>query len=183
MIIIKKNAVVGLSCRSFSLERTKMEENNIRRLESGIILEDDSISTYDMLDAEIGKLLRNVEGLGKSESADKTEARKKGLEILKAKYPEGYKKLVRNIKNLSRQFIREYCFNVMFFQDAAESLLIDTPTLLKGYVSERADDASKAIFTDYSMDEFVRVADEIREKVVDLAMLNWAKHKKLAKAA
>ncbi len=159
------------------------DEVRIKRLDGGIVLEDDEIDTYEALYSALQKLVRNIDGLGSAtvSDGDVSAKRKEGLRILKQKYPKGYENLVADIKRLSRQFIKEYCFSIFFFQDAADSMLIDTPKTLKGYVSERSNDISKALFSDYSMDEFMRVSNEIREKIVDLALINWYKHKDLSR--
>lgn len=150
---------------------------DVRWLPGGIILEDEEMDIYDRLDETMGKFLRNVEGLGKSSSV-KTEgdARKEGLKILKDKYPDGYERLSASIKELSREFIRKYCFSVMFYEDAAGTMIVDIPETLKTYVSERNSDITKALFEDYSVTEFCMIADEIRGKVVSLALCNWQIH-------
>jgi len=157
-------------------------ENGAVILENGVVLDpDEEIDVYKELKKEISKLLNNVEGLGRKELPEGTEeeVRAKGLEILKANYSGPYDKLVKRIGELANEYIKINCFHFILYKDAAESMLIDPVQMIQNYINQQAKECRKAIFTDYSVDNFTKVVDGIHEKVVALAWNNWQKHNKL----
>ena len=155
-------------------------ENGAVVLENGVVL-DEEIDVYGELTKEMEKLVKNIEGLGRKAlpNGSEEEVRAKGLEILKAKYNAPYKALVKNIGRLANTYIKISCFNLLFYKDAADIMLVDPVELINGYIADKKDDVRKAIFTDYSVDEFTKLVGEIREKVTELAIHNWIKHKEL----
>lgn len=158
-------------------------ENGAVLLENGTVLEDKEIDIYEELCKEVQKLINNIEGLGKQElpNGSKEEIQKKGLEILKTRYSAAYEKLIKQIGNLCNEYIRLYCFNLLFYKDAADLMLVSPVEIITGYIADKKADVRKAIFTDYSVDEFTQVVNEIREKITPLAIANWAKHNELVK--
>ncbi len=158
-------------------------ENGAVLLENGTVLEAQEINIYDNLEMEIDKLIRNVEGLGKKEVPNGTteEVRAKGLEVLKNSYSTAYNKQVRVIGDLANQYIRSYCFFPLFYKDAADTMLVSPIEVITGYIKDKTPDIRKSLFTDYSVDEFTKICDGIREKVTALAILNWGKHMELNK--
>ena len=164
------------------MKQTKYE-NGAVMLENKVVLEDEEIDIYEELCKEIEKLVKNVDGLGKKELPNGTEedVRKKGLEILKANYSTAYNKLVRKIGNLANEYIRIYCFGLLFYKDAADMMLVDPIQVITGYIKDKTPDVKKAIFTDYSVDEFTQIVNGIRENVTALALVNWTKHQEIVK--
>lgn len=158
-------------------------ENGAVMLQNGVVLEEGEIDVYEELKKELKKLENNIDGLGKQElpNGTKEEIQEKGLQILKSNYGPAYKKLVKRIGELANQYIKLYCFSLMFYKDAADVMLVDPMELVTGYITEKAPDLKKAIYTDYSLDDFTKIVDDIREKVVSLALLNWQKHRELNK--
>lgn len=157
-------------------------ENGAILMENGVVLEEKEIDVYKELCMKVGKLLRNIDGLGKEALPNGSEEEKReiGLQILKTKHALAYKNLITKIGELANEYIKIYCFNLLFFKDAADSMLVDPLDVVKGYIAEKSVDVNKAIFTDYSVDEFTEIVNGIREKVTSLALLNWEKHKELS---
>lgn len=157
-------------------------ENGAILMENGVVLEEKEVDVYMELCKEVDKLLKNVDGLGKKElpNGSEEEIRDAGLNVLKTNYAAAYKKLIAKIGELANNYIKMYCFNLLFYKDAADSMLVDPLETVKEYITEKRFDVNKAIFTDYSVDEFIKIVNEIREKVTSLAMLNWEKHKELS---
>jgi len=124
-------------------------ENGAVILQNKVVLEEEEIDVYKELCNEVDKLIRNIEGLGRKELPDGTEdeVRKRGLEILKTGYEAAYKKLKKKIGELANEYIKIYCFGLLFYKDAADSMLIDPVTLITGYITEKKPDVQKAIFT------------------------------------
>lgn len=156
-------------------------ENGAVLLQNGTVLEEEEIDLYAELEKEILKLQKNIEGLGRQALPEGTneQIREKGLEILKSQYGPAYDKLVKKIGGLANDFIKGYCFNLLFYKDAADSMLVSPTEIITGYIKDKKPDIRKAVFTDYSVDEFTKVVGEIREKVTALAILNWQKHQEL----
>lgn len=157
-------------------------ENGATLTKNGVVLEENEIDVYSELCNEVAKLLKNVDGLGRRELPDgnETEVREKGVQLLKENYATAYNELIKRIGKLANQYIKVNCFNFLFYQDAANTMLVDPVEVIKGYIAEKSSDAKKAIFMDYSVDEFTAIVNEIRERVTSLALLNWQKHKELA---
>ena len=152
-------------------------------LQNDVILEEMEIDIYKELHNEIEKLVRNIDGLGKREIPDGTneQIKEKGLEVLKANYAAAYDKQLKRIGKLANDYIKQYCFNLIFFKDAADTMLVDPIEIIKGYIKERTPSLKKAIYSDYSMDEFTAIVNEIHDNITSLAMVNWEKHRELNK--
>ena len=161
----------------------KKYENGAVLLQNNIVLEDEEITIYEELVIEVEKLRKNVDGLGKQAlpNGEIDEIRAKGLEILMSNYGNAYQKLIKSIGGLANKYIRTYCFNLLFYKDAADMMLVSPLEMITGFISERKSDMQKAIFTDYSVNEFTEIVNEIREKVTALAIMNWQKHGELNK--
>ncbi len=153
-------------------------ENGAVLLQNNVVLEGDEIEIYTKLCKELDKLVKNVEGLGRKALPDGTDeaVRAKGREILKTSYNTAYERLCKDIGKLANEYIREYCFSLMFYKDAAGTMLVDPLEMIKGYITDKTPDVKKAIYEDYSMDEFTLIVNEIREKITALAIMNWKKH-------
>lgn len=158
-------------------------ENGAIITKNHAVLEEYEIDVYFELCNEVAKLLKNVDGLGRQElpNGTETEVREKGVQLLKENYATAYDNLVKRIGELANQYIKINCFNLMFYQDAANIMLVNPVEVIRGYISEKSSDVKKAIFMDYSVLEFTGIVDEIREKVTKLAIDNWEKHMEISK--
>ena len=130
-------------------------ENGATLMKNRVVLEENEIDVYYELCKEVAKLLKK-----NNTHTDN--------------------KLIKQISMLANQYIRINCFNLFFYQDAVNILLENPIEVIKGLITEKKADIEKALFMNYSVIEFTRIVDEIREKVKILVIDNWELYEELS---
>ena len=159
-------------------------ENGAVVLENGDVIEPEFVNIHEQLSEKLFKLKNNVEKLGREKLPDEEDInviREKGREVLKTEYSNAYKKITGQISELGNEYIRVQYNDIILFKDAIDVMLVDPVTIISDYLKKDAGNYRKALFIDYSLEDFDDLIKRFRERVSELAFLNWSKHNELAK--